>query len=344
MSKIAIPMNIFLLVIGLSFVYVGIFLYEDEEKSIQNKLEEWWINIADSSANPKRHNVFVSRSAESMLQLFSIVFGSKPISTQLVWVSAMYSAAAIHAVSLYLNVNLVSLTVNNLTLSFGPVDTEFRWRALFTITLCVVLGTLYWTRVTFRRENWWLMMIGILVPSFVLPLLPYTVSGSPLLAPVLFFATLSGLVSIIVSRGLLAIASTTESTAKQLGALVVNALFVLLFVMVPALLIFVPYEWRHTSVSNTSWVFGWADIAFANTITAIPAALYITLCIVLLAHRLVWPLIERPIYALQRLGIFRYRKSIALGGFVLISWGMIGDVTVLADWLPKPLATLLKLN
>ncbi|MDP2714531.1 hypothetical protein [Rheinheimera sp.] len=187
-------------------------------------------------------------------------------------------------------------------------------------------------------------MIGILVPSFVLPLVPYTITGGLRLALVLLFATLCGMSSIIVTRTLLAITSETESTVRQLGALAVNALFVLLFVMAPALLIFVPYEWRHTWVSSEFWVFGWADLAFANTITAIPAAFYITLCIVLLTHRLVWPLIERPIYALQRLGIFKYRKSIALSGAALIGWGMLGDVSVLADWLPQPLSTLLNLK
>lgn len=52
----------------------------------------------------------------------------------------------------------------------------------------------------------------------------------------------------------------------------------------------------------------------ANLVLALPGAMFSGLAVLMLVHRLCWPMVNRPIYALARHGIFRNRKLlIAIG-------------------------------
>ncbi len=62
--------------------------------------------------------------------------------------------------------------------------------------------------------------------------------------------------------------------------------------------------------------------SLSNVITALSATIFILLAFILLAHRLFWPLIERPVYALQRLGIARRSKFLGSLGIILIGIGL----------------------
>ena len=66
------------------------------------------------------------------------------------------------------------------------------------------------------------------------------------------------------------------------------------------------------------------------------------LSILMLLHRIFWPLVHRPIYALQRFGIFQHRKTIAsIGSTIALaslkSLGLTGPLADLLDTITKKL-------
>lgn len=56
------------------------------------------------------------------------------------------------------------------------------------------------------------------------------------------------------------------------------------------------------------------------------ATVFITLAFTMLAHRMLWPLINRLVYAFQRIGIVQRRKLFGSIGVVLLLYAMFGVV------------------
>ncbi|MGC2623449.1 MAG: hypothetical protein WA244_09580, partial [Candidatus Acidiferrales bacterium] len=81
---------------GVLLVLISTVLYETEEGRIQNKLEEWWVALAD--AEPRAittHTAFVVAVAEFTSRFFDRVFGKKLLSIRSLGVSACFSLASL---------------------------------------------------------------------------------------------------------------------------------------------------------------------------------------------------------------------------------------------------------
>src|SRR5713101_120402 len=83
---------------GGSLLYPALFLYEDEQGQIQNKLEEWWVRSSDKqSAVLSRHATFMRQIAGLCTDALDRLFGSKFISARAFSVSVCYSMASVCA-------------------------------------------------------------------------------------------------------------------------------------------------------------------------------------------------------------------------------------------------------
>ena len=60
-------------------------------------------------------------------------------------------------------------------------------------------------------------------------------------------------------------------------------------------------------------------IAEGNILTALVAIIFVALALIMIIHRLAWPLVKRVVYASARYGIFRHKKALALAGTALLS-------------------------
>ena len=65
-----------------------------------------------------------------------------------------------------------------------------------------------------------------------------------------------------------------------------------------------------------------AIAAVANIPAMAFSASIFVLAVLLVIHRLSWPLVDRAAYALQRVHAFRRKKTMALAGFVLLASGI----------------------
>jgi hypothetical protein len=73
-------------------------------------------------------------------------------------------------------------------------------------------------------------------------------------------------------------------------------------------------------------------LASSNVLDAFVAAMFFMLLLVLLLHRALWPMVQRPVYALAARGVVRRRKFFFISGLLLIGAGTV----------PTPAAALVK--
>jgi len=69
--------------------------------------------------------------------------------------------------------------------------------------------------------------------------------------------------------------------------------------------------------------------ALANSIDALTSLVFAILALALLGHRLLWPVTERAIYALQGLGIARRRRLFGTVGVALFGYAGLGSPELL---------------
>jgi len=86
-------LHIIVLLIGSFFLYAGLFLYESEVGSIQNRLESMWVQLEDYAALPQRTRFmrFVSHLTKAG---YDRLFGEKLFSRRAFSVSICYSVAS----------------------------------------------------------------------------------------------------------------------------------------------------------------------------------------------------------------------------------------------------------
>src|SRR6516225_435142 len=77
---------------GLTFVYAAIFLYEDEQGKLQNRLEHWWIEVNDQQKiATSQYASFMRELAKVAAGIFDRLFGSRLFSWRALRVSAAFS-------------------------------------------------------------------------------------------------------------------------------------------------------------------------------------------------------------------------------------------------------------
>lgn len=100
---------------GLSFVagavlcYGSLFIYEDEERQVQNALEGWWVRLDDMRARMTRRHIDYLRTINDMAASWlSRIFGDKLLSLRALGVSACLSVASLMVVMLLMHLSVES--------------------------------------------------------------------------------------------------------------------------------------------------------------------------------------------------------------------------------------------
>lgn len=83
-------------VAGALSLYAALFLYEDEQGKIQNKLEEWWVGLSDMQSEAlSRHTGFMREVARLTTQGFDRLLGPRLLSPSVLMPSSFYSSASL---------------------------------------------------------------------------------------------------------------------------------------------------------------------------------------------------------------------------------------------------------
>ena len=316
-----------LLIIGSSGL-----LYETEEGRIQNKLESLWIRLSDAqSVALSKQAIFIRVVADLTNWFFDRLFGAKLVSLQSVGVSACFSLASLAVVC----VPEIGNFPNDILALYFPL-----------IALLMVCGTLPFVLKNRLYQRPWLAAVIFLcfIAFAAMHRVQWFASGFERIGPIreliyeclfLVLAIGSDTLFIIVTRWLLRKVSLFHSGIRIFGAVSGNVILAVALAALPLLIAL-----RSSGVTRSDFysdpvgtiavegVFGGTrniflmTLAGSNVLDAIVALAFVGLFLIMLFHRVLWPALHRPVYALASRGVIRRRKSLFLLGTVLLGLGV----------------------
>jgi hypothetical protein len=337
---------------GLLLIYAAAFLYEDEQGRIQNKLEEWWIRLGEEQVVAlRRHTAFVREVAKSAGRGFESLFGEQLFSEQALVVSLYYSMAS------YAICVMVARSAPSLARSVPAPLLLFSDSALAgagLIVALIALGTLPAFVEVLEAPRSAVKSVWANLAYFGMPLVFFSSLGMnrhdlrewldlrewPWPNSLWHLRVLPswkarfawGLVLVVggfacdiafiaVTRWALRLSSRSMQLRRIAAVVVLNFLLAVLLVWGPLLLA------RRLSVGSGAIATGvharasglLTALGLSNSIDALAALIFFLLAITLVGHRVFWPMVSRPLYALQVLGITRRRKLFGAVGLGLLS-------------------------
>lgn len=313
-------------VLGLVLICAGLFLYEDEEGKFQNKIEEWWVRLSDAQ-NVSRSKVatFMQGVARLTADGFDALFGHRLFSLRIIPVSIYLSLA-----SVFLLIFVFFRRVANP--GVGTRHGAFLM-LLFFVALALMPALL---KNKWLLAIWWaiipvnLLSLGGLVAFFVKTRgAAATMHGIGLVA-LLFVASLAcDLAYITLTRYILRRASRIDHVPEIVLMILANLAALAIPVLGPiyggvALANYAPYA---AGMVVLSLMFNAIDflVGFAGLLLAV----------LLLLHRLFWPAIQRPLYAIYRFSPIKKKRWLFATGVALLFLPMHATVRALRTILEK---------
>jgi hypothetical protein len=301
-------------IVGISLVCISVFLTESEECAVEDLLAKWWIVIKDHEAkdlpSPVAFMQVVTQVASTTLDR---LFGPKIMSLMVIsgWMAVVL---------------LIAIAFGTVEASFFIFNPYFILSQFFTILYFLIYGVLL-TYVAFarifgvspdtRRSCHYILLLlfwSASVGGGITTLLQGTSQFRNFI--IIFFGTLASFFIFSLSRLLLrlirSLASWQQIFITMLGYYALAGFFCgLPFVLL-----------HHRRFEHFFEKYGLSDaiaaLLVANIPLAIPALAFTFLAIVMLGHRIFWPALHRPIYALHRFGLFRHRKIVGFVGSMII--------------------------
>jgi len=341
--------------LGLVLIAFSLSLYETEEGEVKNRLEAIWVTLSDAgSLAVRKHAAFMAGVAALTGRLFDRLFGSKLFSIWSIGVSACFSLAS---VAIVCSPGLSGMLANI------PAEGYWSITALlllmgFAPALLVRSGGIQKFKV--MRVLWVVGVVLLLLLTFGGMdavdwfNIPYHVSGAGTSLEVdvgnaeyyyyavfIVITIASDTAFIAATRWLLRVSSRLDSLTEILAIMLGNVLLAFLLVVVP-----VSWAWgvgvlptafrsgnivktfndyAHVSSSHQSFL---ATLAASNLLDGIVASAFFVLFFALLLHRLIWPVIQRPFYALATRDVVRRRRVIRKIGVALVGVGALGSDAV----------------
>jgi hypothetical protein len=301
--------------LGVLFVCAALFLYENEEGRIQNKLEEWWIRLSDRGKEPRSWAAaFMQDVADSTGRGFDRLLGKRLLSLRFIFVSISFSIA-----SAFLFVFLVWPVVHN------PPPTVSREEVLLFVVFFAGFGSVpaFTNSKTILGKTslglWWAAIVLALlkIADFML-FVSSTRGAGPaaggvgyiilLLAPSLF----CDLSYIVLTRWILRRISKIDRVREIVLEVLVSLLILATLLCAP--IIFGVRIGRYFPLAGGVLLVS----IVLNSVDLVVGFAALILALLLLLHRLFWPTVGRSIYAIQRFGLIKNKKLLWVIGITLV--------------------------
>jgi len=333
--RVAFVLRVVAMAFGLLLISLASLTYEDEENRLQSKVEDWWIQIDDKrTASLSWATLFIQGVARLTDRLFDRIFGKRLFSLRVVGVSILFSIA-----SAFLSVSIFSFLGHNKIPSSSNLG-MFAWFLRFSVfALLPAISespSLPWKPWLPRllRLFWYVLLIFLMlsVTSF-LTFLAKSKSAITAQSAMNFLGLLFAIgfafdvVYIAFTRWVLRRVSMTNRAAGILFWIFVQCFFLATLIVLP------PYAgvklFQHANVVGGAFLFSF----FLNSVDVVAASAALILTVLLLVHRLIWPVLQRPLYAIQRFDVIRRKRWL---------WGLgVGLIAVAVPGLPTWLKGLL---
>jgi hypothetical protein len=311
---------------GLFLVYVGVFLKEDSEGKLQNSLEALWVSINDQESVSISKNVAFLRTIASVLTRgLDRLLGERLFSLRALAVSSCYSLGSIFLT--WAMIMLAGYLKNgDINYYWGYLVTDF---PMAVGLLCA--GTLQGRiRKPIIYKAWYICVLTLSVTAFFLLdyeglfnfglgfgdapswAVAFITFASTLFAGIAFDAAF-----IAATRYMLRRSSRMSSAFNIAEMVLVNILVACLLVGVPEYFLHATGDYFVFAETATERVAGL--VVASNVIDIFVSLLFVIMALLLLAHRLVWPVLDAPVYAMQRVGVIGRRKLMVAVGFAMLS-------------------------
>jgi hypothetical protein len=295
--------------IGVVLIYAALFTYEDEEDRFQDRIQTWWIRLHDKQKTARsRVAAFMQEVARLTGEGLDQLFGKRLLSLHFVIVSVYLSIA-----SFFLLILVIWSRLPN-------TGTATRREAFFWLLFFVALAlgpALIKSRLW--RAVWWAVIPIVLARISGFLFFVYKRYGAvPLLrgigiALVPFAASLvCDAAYILLTRWILRRVSGIDRVYEILFMFMGNlvALVIPVFFPIYAAVAIGKYAPRAGAFIAFSLLFNFIDF-----VAGFAAAL---LAFLLLVHRLFWPIIHRPLYAIHRFAPIKNKAFLFGTGVTLL--------------------------
>jgi hypothetical protein len=290
--------------VGSSLLYAAVFMYEGETDRLEDKIARFWVEISERARVVGSKTVaFINAVAALDTRILNRIFGEKLFSLRMIGMSTTLSlsvlllaVAAIERGSSpqgsYLWISLLGGIIGLLLCALGIMA---RPKSAFLLTLLPLTVTL-------------LFFLAHIASFFSDRVAIATSSSRDHWSVPLNFAFLISISSdvaaaVIIRRSIRSLAM--ETTARRIwGEIMLQFLSAAAFVCLP-LLASIAWLWNHPH-SEFGHTLGL--IAFLNISTAFLSVAFAASLGVVLAHKALWPLLERLLYPLARWPVLRNRK------------------------------------
>jgi hypothetical protein len=304
---------------GAFCVLTAILLYPNEEGKIQSKLEDFWIRLdAYQRSALSRNNLFLQQIGKLETRILDRVFGHKLFSSQALVVSACCSILTV-AIGYFLG---------------DSIGRDDLWVPL--MLSCVAIGLTHILKLSNKiRVVTIFISIAYIAVYFIINFNDRA-DNLDEIYPMLLATVLGGIPSdvafIAATRKLIRWAGETKSSYRIAGILVLSLLLALAMIS----FLFIPESWADDEADWNSTQFLFAALAIvsvSNLLDASLALLFFFLCLTMLIHRAVWPLLMRTLFRVTDIGTKGRRAILASAGLGLLGLAGFGP----PEWLKEPL-------
>jgi hypothetical protein len=324
------------------FAALALFIYEDEQGKLQNRLEDLWVNVDDLSKSAMSKEAALIQQAAKMLSgALDRVFGTRLFSWKAIASSTGLSLASFLFVLLLPENRLLwlglkyplwlglkyaeyivvfCLAVVCVLISIAPGRIRYATFIIWAVILTRLLVFEIWLSGLKKGASFTAVVRALLQlpPDLHLPSL-----SSPLGAVV--GGVPSDILVVVLIRWLLYKASTLRSTWKLVGLLFLDICI--------GIVLLAPFK-----LSDMLWDYSWSQhphvngymqlslylwgMGMSNLVTILISLFIVLLLLSALLHRATWPVIARPIYAAQRYGLVSHPKLLAglAATCLLLAW------------------------
>ena len=295
---------IFAAAFGALLMSWSVFLYPHEERSIGDTLAAWWIRINDAGTSAiARNRVLIRDVAAALAHWLDSVFGERLLSIRAIAVSICLSFSS-------------ALAYMGIAALIDPAPGSWNPKI---VAVCLPLSYCCFAVAVGRRRRL-LNGVSFTLVGGVVTLTIVGLAVNPLPSHALIFleaalvaVTCDFLVILLARRLVTIVSSVSIAIAFAIG--IISALLGVAMLGAPALVIY---------NNGIDWDI-WAALGFSagmtNLYAGIVAVALAALNTVFLLQRALWSVIERPLYAIDRFGLFQKRKTLFYCGALLVAFG-----------------------
>jgi hypothetical protein len=307
-------------VFGVFCVLSAIVLYPNEEGKIQSKFEDFWVRVDDFQNLPlTRHTAFMTGVAKLETRFLDRVFGNRLNSIRALGVSFCFSLGTIALLAMLVSYFII------------PVQhPEANSTGAFLISLGYLICAVIVGAACIWIQNHNLLRNSIVIAALIFLLLcmvTFRVGAPGVTGEIsvrILLLVLGGfgcdVIFITLTRQLLRWAGEMTSSLKVLATVIVNLFLAVLFVS-PLL---VGVNIKPIGDLRDQILITISMIAVSNIVDAVIALFYVLLAVLLLIHRLFWPLLTRTLFRMADIGTKGRRAILTSVGLALFSASVFG--------------------